>query len=412
MIQIRRFSFLLLTVSLITLGLIGGFFACSYTMGNSDPAGSSSQTAMVWVSKENYDGLVDLASRYSKAEALREYISDTYYTEVDQDQLLEGIYYGLFAALEDPYSQYLSEEQFENMMINATGDYSGIGITMSPTDDYAHVYAAGVTEGAPAEEAGVRVNDLILKVDGVAYTGDELSECASHARGEAGTKVVLTLQRGDQVFDVELTRRRIQANTVKSELLEDGIGYIQITSFEDPTYSDFKKALTGLEDSGAIGFVLDIRNNGGGVVTSAIKVADELLDKATVVYTEDHDGNREYYTTKDGKTSLPFVLLVNGNSASASEILAAGIQDNAAAPLVGTTTYGKGIVQSIKQLSDGSAIKITTSAYFTPSGQNIHGVGIEPDIELEYDYETAEQTGDDNQVNKAIEILEQKIAAE
>lgn len=410
MIQIRKFSFLLLTAALVTLGVIAGFFACAYTLGV-DPSGEDQNR--VWITRAELDELNTLADKYTKAELLSEYISSSYYTEVDPKVLTDGVYYGLFAALGDPYSEYLNEEEFENMKINTQGDYCGIGVTMSPTQDNAHIYAAGVTEGAPAEEAGVKVGDLILKVDGVAYTGAQLSECASSARGDAGTQVILTLKRGEKEFDVQITRRRILANTVKCEMLEDQIGYIRITSFEDPTYKDFKNALTSLEDGGAKGLVVDIRGNGGGFVDTAVKIADELMDKATVVYTEDHNGNREYYTTKDGKTKLPFVLLVNSGSASASEIMAAGIQDNAAAPIVGTVTYGKGIIQELKQLTDGTGVKLTIMQYFSPNGNVIHKVGITPDYPVELTKECYDEDFNlihDLQLDKAVELLQTMAA--
>ncbi len=399
MLQIRRFSFIILVIALLLLGLIGGFFAGAWMQENS---------GTVRLSQNDYQELVRLARKYSKAEDLENYIQGSYYQPVAEGDLTEGMYYGMFEALDDRYSTYMNSSEYEQLNISTTGDYSGVGITLSITEDGNFVYAAALTEDAPAWGSGIMVGDIIWKVDGVEYSGSQLDICAANVRGEAGTQVTLTIVRGDEVMDFTLTRARILSKTVSSKMLEGSVGYISISNFENPTYDDFVKALRELESQGAKGLVVDLRNNGGGLVNSCVKVADELMGKGTVVYTEDRNGNRDYYTTSEGRTPLPYVLLINSYTASASEILAAGVQDNGEGVIVGTTSYGKGIIQEVKSLADGSAVKLTIQQYFSPNGSVIHKVGITPDYEVELTedcYDENWQLIDDRQLKKALELL-------
>ena len=399
MIQIRKFVLVILIAALILLGCIGGFFACMYM---EDSGG------MVRISRSDYDGLVDIARKYAKADSLKDYIDERFYQPVPEEDLTEGMYYGMFEALDDRYSAYMNSSEYEQLTISTTGDYSGVGITMSVTEDGRFVYAAALTEDAPAWDSGIMVGDIIWKVDGVEYSGSQLDICAANVRGEAGTKVVLTIVRGEQILDFTLTRARILSKTVSSRMLDGGIGYISISNFENPTYDDFMKALKEIEGQGARGLVIDLRDNGGGLVTSCIKVADELMDKGTVVYTEDRNGNRDYYTTEDGRTKLPYVILINGYTASASEIMAAGIQDNGEGLIVGSKSYGKGIIQEVKALADGSAVKLTIMQYFSPNGSVIHKVGITPDYVVDLTEDCYDEQGwlvDDRQLDKAVDLL-------
>ena len=360
------------------------------------------------ISGSDYDGLVDIARKYAKADSLKDYIDERFYQPVPEEDLTEGMYYGMFEALDDRYSAYMNSSEYEQLTISTTGDYSGVGITMSVTEDGRFVYAAALTEDAPAWDSGIMVGDIIWKVDGVEYSGSQLDICAANVRGEAGTKVVLTIVRGEQILDFTLTRARILSKTVSSRMLDGGIGYISISNFENPTYDDFMKALKEIEGQGARGLVIDLRDNGGGLVTSCIKVADELMDKGTVVYTEDRNGNRDYYTTEDGRTKLPYVILINGYTASASEIMAAGIQDNGEGIIVGSKSYGKGIIQEVKALADGSAVKLTIMQYFSPNGSVIHKVGITPDYVVDLTEDCYDEQGwlvDDRQLDKAVDLL-------
>jgi len=403
MVKMRKIGLALLIFGVLLFGIVGGFFACTYM---------ESSFGRVILSENDYNTLSILAQKYAKAEALKNHIKENYYQPVDDEALETGIYKGLFEALEDPYSSYLTPLEYENMTVSSSGDYCGVGITLSLTDDERFVCAIALTEGAPSWDSGIQVGDIIWKVDGVAFTGKELDKCASAVRGEAGTDVTLTIIRDEQAIDFTLTRARIIAKTVSYKMLEDNIGYIAISSFEDPTYNDFANALYSLEQDGARGLIIDLRNNGGGYVDSAVSIADELMDEATLVYTEDQNGERQYYTTKAGRTNLPYVLLINQATASASEILAAGVQDNKEGEIIGTTSYGKGIIQAVQGLSDGSAIKMTISQYFSPNGKVIHKKGITPDYIVELPEECYDENYKliyDKQLDKALQIIKINI---
>ncbi len=364
----------------------------------------------VEITKAEYEDYQHLVETFGKADSIRNYILDNYYIELDSDQITSGMYYGLFDAIGDPYSYYMSPTEYINFQISSTGSYSGVGITMSAHES-GYVVVQNLTEDAPAMNSGqIKVGDYIYKVNGTEYTAKELDQRAAAVRGTAGTKVTITFLRDGQPFDVTLTRQKITTKTVKYNMIEgeDKIGYIKLSGFESATASDFAGALAWLKTMGAQSFVLDLRDNPGGLVSICEHIADQLIGQGTLYYTEDHDGNREYSTLKAGRTDLKYVVLVNENSASCSEILAAGIQDNNEAKLVGTVTYGKGIIQSSTQLTDGSALKLTMWQYFSPSGKQIHKNGVSPDYTVELTPECYDDEGnltEDLQLNKALELL-------
>ena len=370
-------------------------------------AGKDENNTTYTMSKADFDRCQEYLNKYGKLDLLRNYIEENYYTDVDEAELDTWTYKGLFYGLDDPYSGYLTESEYEQVMIFTTGEYSGIGITITANDN-GYIEVVAPTDDTPAYRAGIKSGDLIVKVDGVEYAGSELDIAAAKMRGKAVTDVDVTIYRNGEYIDLTLTREHIISVTVKHEMLDDGIGYIRISSFEDNTSKDFAEALKDIESQGARGFVIDIRDNGGGLVNSCVSIADQLMDKATVAYTEDNQGKRDYYSTKDGKTDLPFVILINGGSASASEILACGIQDNAAGKIVGTQSYGKGIIQSLDRLADGSAVKLTILQYFSPSGNVIHKQGITPDYVVELTDDCYDEDGNlvnDLQLEKALELL-------
>ena len=359
------------------------------------------------LNEEQYQEYRHFTKTYGKLDELRDYVLSRYYVEVDEDALETGMLKGLFEGLGDVYSYYMTPAEYEQTMISLTGVYSGVGVTISAGDS-GYVEVVTPTKGSPAEAAGIRKGDLILAVDGTEYVGADLDTCAAAIRGPEGTSVTLTVRRGDEIFDVSIVRQTIVAQTVEHEMLEDGIGYISISGFEEQTAADFKAALADIEAQGAKSFVLDLRDNGGGLVDAAVSIADELLEKGIVAYTEDHDGNQDYYNTKAGRTDLSYVVLVNEGSASSSEILSAGIKDNGGGPLVGVTTYGKGIIQTVEQLTDGSGIKMTILQYFSPNGSVIHKNGIEPDYVVELTEDCYDEDGNlvnDLQLQKALELL-------
>lgn len=349
----------------------------------------------------------------SKIERLADVIDQLYYEDVDKEDLVEGLYKGLLEGVGDPYTAYYTPEEYKELMISATSSLSGIGIVMQQDPDTMQVSVNYVYEGSPAEKAGILAGDLIVQAEDVMATSMELSEFATHIRGDEGTTVHLKLYRyGKGYLELDVERAIIDVPTLKGEMLDDGIGYIKIAEFGEKTAEEFADAVSELEAQGMTAMIVDLRNNPGGMVDSVTKLLDQILPEGVVVWTEDKNGNKKEYTSDAACLDYPMAVLINENSASSSEIFAGAIRDYDYGTLIGTKTFGKGIVQSIRRLADGSAIKLTTSRYFTPNGQNIHGEGIEPDIELEYEYFDQDATEydmmDDNQILKAIEVLKKE----
>ena len=285
-------------------------------------------------------------------------------------------------------------------MISTTGEYQGIGVTIAP-DDKGLINVVSPIDGSPADKAGIKSGDKIIGIDGDAYDGSSIDNAVAAMRGKPGSKVDLVILRGDKELQFNIVRANIVMQTVRSEVLDGNLGYIRISAFEEKTADDFKEHLRDMEVKGVKGLILDLRDNGGGLVQSSVDVADMLLNEGIVSYTEDRQGNKSYYKTNAGATDLPYVVLVNGGTASSSEILTAAIKDRKGGKIVGTTTYGKGIIQSIEKLTNGDAVKLTVMQYFSPDGNIIHKVGITPDIVVEAsaDDET------DVQLEKAEELL-------
>ncbi len=345
---------------------------------------------------------------------LLEQTIDEYYIDsenVSTKTLTDGMYEGMLDSLGDVYSVYYTEEELTALMEDTNGIYYGIGAYISTDDTTGLPVIAGVMDGSPAQEAGLKEGDVCYQVDGKLTESMTLEEFIRNVKGEEHTKVLLTIVREGEsdYLEIEVERRQIQTPTVKYEMKEGNIGYIQITEFDTVTSDQFTEALVTLKEQGMKGLVIDLRSNPGGNLDTVCEIASQLLPEGTIVYTVDKDGNRVDYNC-DGKNQfdMPMVVLVNGYSASASEILAGAIKDYEMGTLVGTTTYGKGIVQRIIPFSDGTAVKLTVSKYYTPNGINIHGTGIDPDVEIEYDPEAAEN-GVDNQLDKALEIIAEEI---
>lgn len=364
----------------------------------------------------NSAGSVISTETLQKMKTIEEVIDSYYYgDEVSSQELQDGIYKGMVAALNDPYSEYYTKEELEDTLNSNKGISYGIGAYIQLNEEMNSAMISGVMEGAPAEEAGLREGDIICKVDGEETMGLSVTQVVSLVKGQENTTVHLTIYREGEpdYLEIDVVRGKlIETETVQSGMLEDtnNIGYLRIREFDAVTVDQFNEAMAELRASDMKGLILDLRSNPGGDLTAVVEVARRLLPEGMVVYTEDKAGKRTEYTC-DGahEIQIPMAVLVNEYSASASEILAGAIKDYNKGTLIGTTTYGKGIVQRINRLDDGTAVKLTVSAYFTPSGTNIHGIGIEPDIELKYDYDAYDEDGTDNQVEKAIEILEGKI---
>lgn len=350
----------------------------------------------VVVSNEVYDRYQKLDERYSKVDQIYDYVIDEYYIEPDAAALEDGLCKGLISGLSDPYSAYMTEDEYNTWLESITGEFEGIGISFTKDADGNYVIVS-VFADSPAEKAGLREGDFILAADGETYeTMDALSAAI---KGKQGTKVTVTYSRDGKAHDVEITRAKIEESSVEGEMLDNNIGYIAISSFAEKTAEEFKEQLTALQNKGAESIIIDLRNNGGGMVNTCSEIADMLLGECEIVSMEDRAGEVNVLTSDKDATDLPYAVLVNENSASASEILAAAIKDNTDNPLVGVTTFGKGIVQTSGQLKDGSALELTTMQYFSPNGDEIHKKGVEPD----YTVENTES--EDLQLNKAVELL-------
>jgi len=348
-----------------------------------------------------------------KLMGLKEYIKSNYVEGAEDNKLIEGAIKGMFESLGDPYSVYMTKEEFKNFNESTKGSYGGIGVIVSRSED-GYVTVVAPIEDTPGEKAGLKTNDKIIKVDDKDIVGIDLEEAVALMKGKKGTKVTLTVMR-DNVREPKvfvITREEIILKTVKSNIMENNIGYIRISMFDEDTGSEFKKALKELTSKNMKGLILDLRQNPGGFINQCVDVADELLDEGLVVYTEDKEKKREDYKSGKGKLEVPFVVLIDEGSASASEIVSGAVKDRKAGLLIGVKTFGKGLVQSIEQLKDGSGIKLTTQKYYTPNGISINKVGIQPDIEVKaLEPEEGQKPKDvkDVQLERAVEELLKQI---
>ena len=353
-----------------------------------------------------------------KIDEIYSYMNIYYYGEFDKQDIYNSLYSGVLESLEDPYSVYYTAEEYQDMKVSTSGTYYGIGAGVSQNLTTMEVTITKVYRGTPSEEAGLKNGDMILSVEDIQATSVEVSELVQHIRGEAGTTVHMVIYRpstGETLeFDVE--RRHVELPSIEGELLEDGIGYIQITEFQEKTDEQFAEMVGQLTKQGAKGLIIDVRANPGGLLRSVVNLLDQVLPEGLLVYVQDKYGNREDYTSNPLCLDLPIVVLMDESSASASEIFAGAMKDYGYATLVGKTTYGKGIVQNIIPLSDGDAMKITTAKYFTPNGNDIHKIGVTPDVEVDYEYSGPEDEVYDKQYDsqfiKALEIMKEKLANE
>lgn len=354
-------------------------------------------------------------SSNEKVDRIIAYLNKYYVDEIDIATLEEGMYRGIVDGVGDPYTVYFDKQQFEDFKTDTSGRYAGIGVVVSVDQTDQLITVVAPFEASPGAKAGLLPGDKIIKVNDFEVTGDDLEEAVSMLKGPAGTKVKVTIYRKDEfkTFETEITRENIDYPTVSHKMLKNQIGYIQIASFDEVTYDQFMTALNELQSESQKGLIIDLRNNPGGLLSTVTKICDELLPEGMIVYTEDKDGEKETYLSDENELKVPLVLLVNENSASASEILAGAIKDHDKGKIVGTTTFGKGLVQSIFSLGDGSGLKMTISKYYTPSGICIQGIGIEPDyvVELSDELKTkiTLEEDEDSQLKKAIEVIMNQI---
>ena len=392
----------------VITGAIAAVFIGAVVIGIGDAVSGSYKSNTV-VDKEFEDKVNNLTS----------YI-DTFYLDADKvkkEDLQNGMYKGLMNSIDDKYAQYYTPDEYNDFQETNNGQYGGIGAYVSQNADTGDIVIVNPFDGAPAKEAGIKPGDIIVDIDGTSVVGMELSDAVTLMKGEPDTTVSVKVLRDGEYIDVNITRKVVDVPTVKHEIIENGdIGYIYVSGFDKVTSTQFRQAIDDIEANNAKALIVDIRDNGGGMLDVVVDMLDRLLPEGLLVYTETNQGrDEEYYSTNEESYDKPMAVLINGYSASASEVFAGAVQDYKAGTIIGTTSYGKGIVQSIFSLNkdgDGSAIKLTTARYYTPNGRNIHGIGITPDITVEYNDELVEERDGlyyDNQLLMAISVLKNEI---
>lgn len=350
----------------------------------------------------------DISSKLTK---YREIIDKYFLGDVDDEKLKEGAIKGYIEGLGDPYTEYISKEDMDTYLDDTMGNFVGIGIYMIKNTQYDKIQVLSTIKGGPAEKVGIQAGDLIVSVDGVDYKASDMTVASNNIKGEAGTKVVVEILRGAETIKYEITREKVKVNQVEGKVISNNIGYIQFTSFDETTAEDFKAKYEELAKQNIKSLIIDLRNNGGGIVDQALEIADYMTDKDSVLLYEVDKNNKETVrkSKNDAIINMPIIILTNENTASASEILAGALKDLGKAKTVGTTTYGKGVIQQILKLNDGSGIKITIEEYQTPNRNKIHKVGIEPDEKVELPESVQNslsiKESEDTQLQKAIEML-------
>ena len=341
----------------------------------------------------------------AKLNAIDSVLDSFYSEEVDDEKAKDSIYKAYLSSYGDKYTVYYTADEYKKLTETTNGTFSGIGAVCQISSE-GGILLVDVYESGAGYKAGLRSGDRIIQVDGTDVTDMDLSSAVALVKGEKGTQVGLKIVRDGATSDYTVVRDEIEVQTVNYAITEDNIGYISVSQFENVTAKQFKAAIEELKSEGAKGIIIDIRNNPGGLLTTVISMLKDILPNGLIVYTEDKDGNRKEYSDNDNEElDMPLAVLVNGNSASASEIFAGAIQDYGKGVIVGTQTFGKGIVQTVKPLTDGSAIKFTIAKYFTPKGQDIHGKGVTPDVVVEYDKDADEDT----QISAALESVRAQI---
>lgn len=383
-------------------------FGVRYVTNNS----SSGNDIKIETDTANTKYIVKDDAVIEKTEVLQALIDQYYLNDVKNEDIIEGMYKGILEGLKDPYSVYYTKEEYASMMESTSGKYCGIGVTVSQDVDSGVITVVKPFENSPGYIAGLLPGDIIFSIDGQEVTGEELSKVVARIKGEEGTTVdIKVLREGETDYlDYVIERKEIEVPTIAYKMLANNVGYIQIAEFDEVTDTQFKTALTDLTSQGMKGLVIDLRDNPGGRLDIVCNMLDLILPEGIIVYTEDKNGTREEEKSDANDIlNVPLSVLINGNSASASEIFAGAVKDYKIGTLVGTTSFGKGIVQRLYPLADGTAVKLTISKYFTPNGNNIHGIGIKPDVEIDLTDELKQKAiitmDEDNQLQKAIEVL-------
>ncbi|MBP1925839.1 carboxyl-terminal processing protease [Sedimentibacter acidaminivorans] len=373
----------------------------------------------VVISEASYNDMKNIVHKYAKQESVMDYAKENFLYDADESAMLEGALKGTLNALGDPYTQFMTKEQFDALMQDTEGSYEGIGVYITASDDNKILIVSPI-EDTPAEKAGLKTGDKIIRINGTDFSADEMDEAVKLMKGMPGTSVNLTILREDKdginkTSEVVVNREKIKIKTIKPAMLENDIGYIRITTFDLQTADDFNKAYNDLKNQGMKGLVIDLRYNPGGIIDATVDITNKFLGEGIITYTKTKAGEMDYYKSDSKADDIPLVLLVNDGSASASEIMSGALKDTKRATLIGTKTFGKGIVQRVQKFgNDGEGIKMTISEYFTPNGINIHGIGIEPDIEVELPEDAvgygSEYYDTDVQLQKAVEVINEKIS--
>ena len=378
-------------------------------------SGSDGGSALRVVGEDEYE----IIDRYRRLDEVRATLTNEYYQPLDEDELVLGAIRGMMSAVGDPYTFYYTADEMTAANEEFGGVYHGVGMLVQLTDDGA-IEVARVYEDSPAEAAGVRMGDRIVAVDGVEVSGESaqtLNEAIDRIQGEDGTTVVLSVQRDGEILDLEVMRAEVSISYVEYQIINGDIGYINISQFSGNDVEGFQEAMSALQAAEVSGVIIDIRNNPGGLLTDVVEIADALLPEGLIAYVEDGHGNRTEYTSDADYWDVPLVVMVNGMSASASELLSAAIQDYDRGTIVGTTTYGKGIVQTLITFAeDGAGMQLTTASYYSPSGRSIHENGVEPDVTVELSEDCdltvpSPNLENDNQLAAALEALQARIDA-
>lgn len=362
----------------------------------------------------NPSSKIEVSKGSDKIEEILTLLQSKYIEKVDVDNLVNGAINGIFSKIDDPYTRYLTEEEYDEVVNSGNETYYGVGIHISINLKTNQLVIIGVMPESPAKKAGLKAGDIIIAVDGIKVTKKNYSETSDRIKGKENTKVKIQVKSSDKIKNYTMTRKEIVANNIESDILKDNIGYIKIFEFSSGIYDQFKAEYDKLViDNKVSALVIDLRDNPGGQVTETVKIADMLLKKGVILETINGDGTKKTYMSNETQIQIPLAILVNANSASASEILAGSVQDLKQGTVIGSTTFGKGIVQSIIKLESGGGVSITTSKYYTASGKMIHGVGITPDIKVSLPKDTfldlVVKTKKDLQLNKAIEILKKQM---
>lgn len=395
-------------------GMIAGILSCIFVLLGIFLMGKLLLGGIGIVTGKQTAALGDASyEKLSKMGIIYEKITKDFMEEVDQEKLVDGMYRGMLDSLEDPYSKYYTKAEYEELMTNNSGSYCGIGASVAMNTKDGIAYVVETYEGGAAHEAGIVSGDSITKVDHTSVKGENLTEVVEKIKGKEGTTVDVEfyIAKTKEYKTYNLERRNVEVPSVRCEILEDNIGYMQISGFKETTTNQFIRGIDEMEEKNVKGLIIDLRNNGGGVLDSAVDMLSRIVpkDKLLVSVKNKNGKGREYLSSTEAYYNKPLVILVNGNTASASEVFSGAVQDYKLGKLVGTTTFGKGIVQTVMGLYDNSAIKLTTAKYYTPNNRNIHKTGLEPDIKVELD-DKLEEKGlytkeEDNQLQKGIQVL-------